>query len=122
MHKDKDLSEHDLVDLKNKEAPTDPHQPPMNSRDNVINNKVTATPSPVASIQNEKYSLLFFKRVTIEFSTKKQKNDSGQDYVNCKLCGKYFTEGRKLVDHAMIKHEGKEIIEKKFNMIWSDRN
>ena len=29
-----------------------------------------------------------------EFPTKKQKNEAGQDYVNCKICGKSFTEGQ----------------------------
>ena len=122
MHKDKDLSGHALVGFENKEAPTDSNQIPMKTKEIIIRNKVTVTASPMSSIKNEKYSLLFYKRITIEFSTKKQKTDSGQEYVNCNICGKYFTEGRKLVDHAMITHNGKEIIEKKFNMIWSDRN
>ena len=74
----------------------------------------------MASIKNEKYILLFYKRLTIKFSTKKQKTDSGQDYVNCNVCGKYFTDGRKLVDPAMITYKDKEMIKKKFYKIWSD--
>ena len=76
----------------------------------------------MASIKNEKYILLFYKRITIKFSTKKQKTDSGQDYVNCNVYGNYFTDGRKLVDPTMITHKDKEIIEKKFYKIWSDCN
>ena len=69
MHKDKDLSELALFGFKNKEAPTDSNQPPMKTKDIIIKNKVTVTPSPMASIKNEKYSLLFYKKITIEFST-----------------------------------------------------
>ena len=121
MHKDKNLSENALVGLENNEAPTDSNQRPLKTKDIIIKNKVTVTPSPMPSIKNEKYSLLFYKRITIEFSTKQQKTDSGQEYVNCNVWGKYFTEGWKLVEHAMITHNGSEIIDKKFNMIGSDR-
>ena len=86
MHKDKDLSEHTLVGFENKEAPTDSYQPSLKTKDIIIKNKVTVTSSPMASIKNEKYSLLFYKRFTIEFSTKKkQKTDSGQEYANCSI-------------------------------------
>ena len=77
MHKDKELSEHALVGFENKEAPTDSNQTPMKTKEIIIRNKVTSTASPISSIKNEKYRLLFYKIITIEFSTKSRRQTLG---------------------------------------------
>ena len=54
---------------------------------------------------------IFYKRVTVLFSTKKEEDINGNEFVNCLVCGDRFTEGIKLVEHAMKNHKGKQGIQ-----------
>ena len=61
-------------------------------------------------------SLQFFKRMSNEFSTSKQKDDKGVEFIKCKHCGEVFKESVRLVKHAIIEHQGQEILESKFKV------
>ena len=61
-------------------------------------------------------SLQFFKRMSNEFSTSKQKDVDGVEFIKCKHCGKIFRESVRLVKHAIMEHQGQEILETKFKV------
>ena len=56
------------VDIKYKEGSTKTRTPVISTKD-----IKSAEQNPNVSIQTEKYSLLFYKRITIEFSTKNRR-------------------------------------------------
>ena len=45
------------------------------------------------------------QKVCIEFSTIKEKDDVGLEFIKCNYCGEIFRESVKLVKHAITKHK-----------------
>ena len=61
-------------------------------------------------------SLVFFKKMTLEFTTPKEKNANNLEFIKCKICGETFRQTVKLVVQAINKHKGQQKLENKFNI------
>jgi hypothetical protein len=60
--------------------------------------------------------LQFIKRMSNEFSTPKQKDAHGLEFIKWKHCGYIFRESVRVVNHAIMQNQGQEILETKFKV------